>query len=257
MDYTANKQDRVAGMIAAGLTRRDALRSGAQLALVATALGVSSPLLAGPLAILPDREMRLTRRLSRGLANGNAITVTRSWQVAFSAQSRGIAVTGKQLAVSVDAPPGLEKMSAIEASRSTAAMFPILLANDGTIMLTGSGEDAESFAVAMQTARAIINARQLSPDARLQQQQVLLQIEEAGTSLLASLPGDLFYPQTAPRRELQSLTLPGGASGEFEVTWMASAQPGTGLLQRAERDIITRIADTERRSGEVWTMEPL
>ena len=244
-------------MIAARLTRRNALGSGTKVALLATVLGVSRPLLAGPLAILPDRAMRLTRRLSRGLANGNAITVTRSWQVAFAAQSRGVTVTGEQLSVFVDAPPGLEKLSAIEANRSTAAMFPILLANDGTIMLTGSGEDAAGFAEAMQAARAIIDARQLSPDARLQQQQVLLQIQEAGNSLLANLPGDLFYPQTAPRRDLQALTLPNGTNGEFEVTWRAIAQPGTGLLQRAERDIITRIADTERRSGEVWTMEPL
>ncbi len=244
-------------MIAGGLSRRCALRSAAGVGVGVGVFGLHSALYAAGPVTMPIGPMRLTRRLVRGLANGGAITVTRSWRVVFAAQSRGMAITGEQLDASVDAPPALAQLSKIEEERSTAGMFPILLSVEGIIMMTGEGTDTQSLAEAMDAARAIIAARRLPPEIKSQQRSILQQLETAGGTLLSTMPGDLFFPATQPRREREALILPDGAEGEFEINWEASTLPGTALLDRMQREVITRIGSSVRKSTETWTMAPL
>jgi hypothetical protein len=53
------------------------------------------------------------------------------------------------------------------------------------------------------------------------------------------------------------VNLPEGLTGTFELSWETRAAPGTGWLVEARRAIVTRIAELERRSVEVWTLGPV
>ena len=52
----------------------------------------------------PAGEMRYTRRLERGLADGASLVVSRSFAVRFVPETDGFRVDGSQVAVAVDAP---------------------------------------------------------------------------------------------------------------------------------------------------------
>ncbi|MEO0871678.1 MAG: hypothetical protein AAFY19_06910 [Pseudomonadota bacterium] len=201
--------------------------------------------------------MLLTRKLSRGLSDGNAIVITRQWRVKFSQESRGVSITGEQTGVSVDAPPALAQLAQIEEQRSTASMFPILLSSQGVIMAAGENTTQESIDAALKAAEEVMMARGLAQASAAQQRQVMAQLQAAGSSFLDEMPGDLFYPSTTPVREVRRMPLGDGVFGEFEVSWEASAQADTGLLERAAREVVTRIGESERRSGENWRLEPV
>lgn len=159
--------------------------------------------------------------------------------------------------MSVDAPPNLAPLSQIERERSTEGMFPILLGVDGTIMAAGNTTSSGSFESAITTATALLEEGGFSQDSVKQQALYMAQLQKAGSSLLDQLPGDLFYPSTDPFREVRALPLPDGGSGEFEFRWQASVQDDTALLKHAQREVITRIGESERRSSEEWTLTSL
>ena len=243
-------------MASAGLTRRHALVFAMSAMAVGPAFAPSGSLAAQSLAP-PKGSFALTRRLTRGLRDGNSIVVTRTWIVAFAPQSRGIAVSGTQTAVSVEAPPKLAPLTKIEEDRSTEGMFPILLAPDGTIVAAGENTSQASFEASIRTAQSLLEESGFS-EARARQQVVYMaQLQRAGSSLLDELPGDLFYPSTEPFRDVRQVALPDGASGEFELRWEASVQSGTALLDRARREVITRIGESERKSSEDWSLKAL
>ena len=223
-------------------------------AIAASLVGLPTQTLGAQNLFRPTGPATLTRRLSRGLRDGKAILVTRSWRIAFEAQARGIAVAGEQMSVSVEAPQQLEPLARIEEQRSTQNMFPILLGPDGTIMAAGQNTSRSSFDAAVETAQSILQQGGFGEDSVQQQGAYLAQLQEAGSSLLDELPGDLFYPSTEPFREARAVALPDGTQGAFEMTWIASAQEGSGLLKDARREVITRIGESERRSSEEWSL---
>lgn len=119
-------------MDTAGVTRRQACQFAlGGLALSAAPAGALSALMA------PTGPCVLTRRLKRGLRDTKFIAATRSWEVTFARQSRGMAVRGEQISVLVEAPERLAPLAKIEQERSTDEMFPILLAGDGLIVAAG------------------------------------------------------------------------------------------------------------------------
>jgi len=211
------------------------------------------PLLAQSVT-LPNGACALTRRLSRGLRDGNAIVVTRTWRVTFAEQARGVAIGGEQMSVSVEAPPRLAPLAQIEEARSTEGIFPILLAPDGTIMAAGPGTSPSSVDAAIETAQSLLKASGYADGTVAQQGIYMAQLQKAGSSLLDEMPGDLFYPSTKPVHDVRQLALPDGTSGEFELTWQASVNEGTKLLETARREVITRIGSSERRSNEEWSL---
>lgn len=237
-------------------TRRHAIT----LAIGSVSLGsslLSKQVLAAKKVVCPTNPMLLRRELSRGLRDGKAIVVTREWRVEFNENGRGISVSGLQTSVSVEAPPALAKISEIERARSTQDMFPILLSQDGMILAAGEATSRASVEEAISAAADLMAEKGLSVQTVSEQRQFLVQLQQTGSSLLEQMPGDLFYPITAPLREIREIALPSGVAGEFEVLWSASAQAETGLLDRARREVITRINENERRSTETWTLRPI
>lgn len=204
---------------------------------------------------LPEGPMRLGRELVRGLAGSAAITVRRGWDIGFARQARGIVISGTQTSVTVDAPPSLAELAGIEAQRSTAGMFPIMLSEAGLVLASGSAQTAPAdMAAALRAAEAMIAARPQSTEARDNMRLYLTEIHRAGSGQFDSLPPDLFFPSGTAQRRVETVSLPGGLSGTFELTWETRAAPGTGWLIEGRRTIVTRIEELERRSSEVWTM---
>lgn len=238
-------------MDAASLTRRHATLI-AFGALIAAKAALGSRAIAGNI-LLPGGDHLLSRTLMRGLRDGNAVSVVRSWRINFARQSRGVAISGEQVSVTVEAPENLAPIAKIEEERSTKGLFPILLAPDGMVLAAGQNTAQSSFDAAVKTAEAMLAEQEDGAT----HARYLAELQLAGSSLLDEMPGDLFYPSTTPFRDVRQITLPDGGSGEFEVTWNARAHESTGLLDRARREVITRIGVDERRSSEEWSLKAL
>lgn len=198
--------------------------------------------------------MRLTRRLERGLKDGASIVVTRGWQVDFARQGRGASITGRQISVTVDAPEKLAPLARIEEARSTDDMWPILLSETGRIVAAGEYTREEDFAAAVNAAEAMIAQRPSSEETKAQQRQYLAQLHRSGGSLLDNLPADLFFPESEQRETRRPVDLPGGLKGEFVMSFSAKRAENRQWLAEAERSIVTRIGEDERRSSDQWTL---
>jgi hypothetical protein len=240
----------------AGTTRRQLL---AGLTGAGAALALAAPLRALATALpLPEAPMRLTRELVRELGDGATITVRRGWDVTFARQARGIVVSGTQVSVSVDTPPNLDQLARIEEQRGTQGMFPIMLSEAGLILASGNAAvPADDIAAALRAAEKLIAARTDSGAERDNLRRYLAEIHRAGSGQFDTLPPDLLFPSGTPQRRIETVSLPGGLAGEFELVWEARPAPGTGWLLTGERQIATRVEALERRSREVWTMGPI
>ncbi len=82
-------------------------------------------------------------------------------------------------------------------------------------------------------------------------------VHEAGAKMSAAPPGDLFAPAAPSTHAERALTLPGGEEGLIQVTFTALADPTTGLMRQARRDIVTTISDDSRLTREDWTLAPI
>jgi hypothetical protein len=241
-----------------GTTRRRLLAG-----LIATGgAGLFAPplraMLAAQALVLPQGPMRLGRELVRGLGGGAAITVRRGWEIAFTRQARGIVISGTQTSAAVEAPPNLAELARIEEQRSTATMFPIMLSEVGQVVAGGSASGEPSdIAAALRAAEAMIASRPQSAAVRDNIRRYLAEIHRAGSGQFDSLPSDLFFPSGTPQRQIETVSLPDGLSGTFELSWETRTAPGTGWLIEGRRAIVTRIAELERSSSEVWTLGPI
>ena len=238
------------------VTRRSVLGGAIAGAFVGVGMP-TAPLLAAQPVRIPDRPMRLTRRLERGMRGGTVLVVEREWLVTFAGQGSGFAITGDQTSAIVDAPRELAPLAQIERTRSTANMFPILLQPNGKIAAAGQYTKASDLGAAVEKAEAIVSERAIPGDAKAVQMQYLAQLQRASSSLLKHMPADLFYPATNSSQTRRPVSLPDGLVGEFEVTYEAHRAPNEQWLGRAERQVVTRIGTSERRSREVWTMAAL
>jgi hypothetical protein len=238
----------------AGTTRRRLLTG---LMAVGGMMALASPLraLANAPLPLPIGPLRLTRELVRELGDGTAITVRRGWDVTFTRQGRGMMLAGTQVSASVDAPPSLADLARIEQQRSTASMFPVMLSETGRVVATGSAP--ADLSEALRAAERMIAARPQSEGQRDNLRRYLGDIHHVGAGEFEALPPDLFAPSGTPLRRVEAVSLPGGLTGAFELLWDARANPDTGWLVSGERQIITRIAELERRSRELWTLGPV
>lgn len=240
----------------AGRTRRGFLGSFARITAVgAIALG-GGPALARSRVAVPDGPMILSRRLVRGLHDGKAIIVDRSWQVVFETRPAGIMVTGQQLSARVEAPSKLAPIAQIEETRSTAQMWPIELAHDGRILSAGTYTEQRDIDAAIREGRAIIEASTGSESDKVQKLGYLSQLEQAGGSLLEKLPSDLFFPAGAKSEVVDTVQLPGGITGTFEVVYTSIPAGENSWLARSERRVTTRIGNDARQSSDSWQLAP-
>ena len=195
--------------------------------------------------------MRLVRRLDRELSDGASIVVERGWLTRFARGESGFVVTGEQVSVSVDAPPSLARLAALEEQRDTSTMFPIRLTPTGDILAVGAAESDSAVAEAVRVAQAML-ARAGADDASHRRH--LAAIQAASMPLLDSMPRDLFFPKAAAWTDRRSLELPGGGSGTIAVRYEARTSKGAPWLGRAERVVTTSVKDNHRTSREIWTL---
>jgi hypothetical protein len=203
---------------------------------------------------LPESACILSRRIERSLRDGKSLRVDRSWRVNFSKRGPGIAVTGEQIGVRVDAPASLAPLASIEEARSTADMWPILLTGSGLIVSAGTGSRDEDVAKAVRVAQGMIAARSNPASSEEAQKQFFADLQRSGSSLLDRLPDDLFFPTVGPLHAVRAVDLPDGLKGEFEISYEATAVPGKGWLDRAVRQVTTRLGSSVQTAREEWVL---
>ena len=237
-----------------GVTRRKLMGGAAAAGAV---LGVGSLV---PAAIaqdslaIPAGPMRLSRRIERGLRDGQSIVIDRSWQVEFRHQGRGVAIHGEQIAVKVDAPEELAAIAKIEESRVTSAMWPILLSDSGLILAAGEHSRQEDVAAAVREAEAILARRKPDAATMARHTDYLTHMQQASQALMDQLPPDLFFPAGVERQTIRPINLPDGLVGEFVLVYSSHKAPGCQWLSHATRTIVTRIGADERHSRDAWQM---
>ncbi|WFL78624.1 hypothetical protein P7228_06055 [Altererythrobacter arenosus] len=168
-----------------------------------------------------------------------------------------IAITGRQIAVAVAAPPQLAALAAIEERRDTHGLFPILLGKDGRIVSVGSSEDAATVASAIAAGQAAIERALPGGPESADAVSGLMQIRSAGEGFLAALPEDLFYPAGEEFHRSQQVELEDGTSANFELLYRASPCADFPWLSEAEREVTTILGEDRRISRESWILEPV
>jgi hypothetical protein len=242
-------------MSGGGIQRRIAARQLALAALLPMAALVLPQLTAQASrrsVPIPAGTFRLERVLSRGLAGGAEIVVTRRWHIAFAVRDRGLTVSGSQVFAEVAAPASLAPLAGAERSRM-AQLFPLALDDSGLIQGTEAATP-DSLAPALDPGRALIAALPLSAAGRQDAHAFMAELARLGAAAVSRLPRDLFFPRPGRDARTEAIALPGGAAGSIAVTTSASAAPGTGLLVSSERRIVTAIEGTERHTAERWTL---
>ncbi|MFZ9394639.1 MAG: hypothetical protein ACO25F_01090 [Erythrobacter sp.] len=228
---------------------------GSIAALAAGGLGVSPGMALGRDGLrLPQAPMRLIRRLVRELNDGNRIVVEREWLVAFAQDADGALISGRQLRADVEAPARVAAIADIERQRVTDGKFPIRLNASGLIIATGNATSEQDVAAAVRAAQEIIARQAASASEAARANQFLAQLQRAGSTMLDSMPRDLFFPNARTSHELRPVNLPDGSTGEFELTYHAAPAEGAAWLAQAERRVTTRLAGSERHSSETWRM---
>lgn len=207
--------------------------------------------------VLPEGPHILSRRIERSLSDGEWISVDRSWQVEFSRQAQGISISGQQVDVEIKAPTSLAPIAAIEQARSTAEMWPMLLNASGMLFGAGVGISERDLSAAVEAAQSLLAERPAPASVRAQRLHYLASMQRAGSSLLDQLPDDLFFPTIGPMHAVRPVELPGGMTGEFELSYSAVAVPEKGWLDRAQREVITRLAGTQKIAREHWAMRQI
>ncbi len=204
----------------------------------------------------PVGEMRLSRQIIRGLADGAQINIRRGWNIAFKRIGAGYEVAGKQASVEVEAPPALSFLAEIERSRQEMGLFPLRLDPQGMIILDRGPADQRQVEHAVDLALQKIAHARLGSDPAQNARAFLTSLQEASGAMLTALPADLFCPRQRSWQESRTLPLPGGSEGTLSVQYRAKLSESGGLMQRAERKIITTIGSSHRTSEEIWQMAP-
>ena len=237
------------------LSRRQAVcGAGAMLGMNLVGLSLSTSAQANTSLLVPGVRMSLSRMVERELKDANKLVVSRSWDIRFSPSGQGFAVTGQQTSVAVDVPERLASIAEIERSRSTDQMFPIMLSDAGIIVAVGEDFSSADVSDAIDEAEGILRIGDMPTDRAGATHAMLMEIAQASTRMIEVLPADLFFPRQPLFEARRPLSVAGNGSGEFLLRYETRADPQTGLLQRAERQITTILGAQRRHSREIWTL---
>jgi hypothetical protein len=204
----------------------------------------------------PTGPMTFTRRLQRGLADGNKLVVERGFAVSFAATAEGWTLAGRQVSVAVDAPARIAALAALERQRVETGLFPLTLDRSGMIVGSPDPRPAKELDQALAIVRSQLAKADFADDERKELAAFVRAVGEAGAKMGSALPGDLFAPRDTASRAERELALPGGGSGTIAVSFTALTDPATGLMRQARREILTMIADDRRLTREDWTLAP-
>jgi hypothetical protein len=236
--------------------RRDALRAFGALAAIPL-IGLPSSTHSQPLDrkfAPPATPMRFSRSLIRELVGNAQIVVTRAWRVRFEPLGNGYSLSGEQIEVDVTVPPGLEALAELERRKVEAGMFPMMLSRSGLIMSDKMADAKPAVTLAIEHAAREIASRDLSSTDQSAAGDFLRTLQNSAQLAASKLPRDLFSPRDVSRADTRTLTLPGGATGEIEISFSAQTSEPLGLLSKAERTVTTRIGDSAKASTERWTL---
>jgi hypothetical protein len=241
MAAVGDRRTLLRGAMAAALAPVLASRAGA----VAAARGRFAP---------PAGPMTFTRRLERGLPDGNKLVVERGFAVSFAPAPGGWTLAGAQAVVTVDAPAWVASLAALERQRVETGLFPLALDRTGLIVDGPDPRRAVELDRAVAIVRGVIDQASLAADERAELEAFVRAVHDAGAKLASQLPGDLFAPRVGATRAERELTLPGGGAGTIAVSFTAVTDPATGLMRHARREIVTMIAADRRVTREDWTL---
>jgi len=202
----------------------------------------------------PARPMAFTRQLVRNLVDGNRLVVSRSFAVRFAPRTTGWSVTGEQVGVAVDFPRRLASLAALERQRKEVDLFPVLLDGSGTIVGGPEPHTASELDEAVATVMREFEKIPHTASDRNEHEAFVRAVHDAGARMTSLLPIRLFAPDGQATRSERTLSLPDGGQGEIEVSFTAIADPLTGLMRQARRDIVTTIAGDSRLTREEWTL---
>lgn len=233
-----------------GAARREALRlalGAALLPLLGTRQAFATEIPAKVIAP-PAGEMIYRRVLERELPGRPVLRVTREFAVRFESVGRGFRVSGQQTLAQVEAPAHIAQLAALEEQRVETGIFPLLLDSAGRIV---DGSDSLPSA---QFSTALAEVRRLLGDSGGEASTLVEALHATGSQLTAELPLDLFSPAEGTREEHQQIDLPWGDAGEVATMFEAVCDPQTKLMRNARRQVVTRMGQDERRSGERWEL---
>ena len=204
----------------------------------------------------PATPLRYARRLVRELRGGETIAVARNFSVRFvPLPAGGYEVEGEQVGIEVAAPEKMAPFAELERSRVESGVFPLRLGTRGLIEQGPEFTSSQLLDTAVAEARRLIGGA-TAADARAEAEIFLQLVHRAGATLAAHLPTDLFAPCEHARTERREIALPGSQTGEVEVRFTAEADPRTGLMSHASREIVTTIGSDRRTTQEHWTLGP-
>ncbi len=201
----------------------------------------------------PSVPLVLTRTVHRPLPDGEQITVTRRYEIRFSPDGTGYRLDGRLLDARVDAPPRLARLAERELSRTDTALFPVSLDAQGMIRTVANVADHGLAAQqAMPGVQELLDKSGMPPEDRegVARSMDMLAASNRGSAW----PVFLFNPGSSERTTVSEIKLRDGTVGRAETRIRAEELTPGGLPRRIERIITTTVAQTERRTREVWTI---
>lgn len=239
--------------------RSSVLLAGAAAILPCAALSAHAPAAAAAVTqpqpgFAPAQgPLLLTRTLRRTLPDGKEVITRRTYEVRIEPLADGWRVDGRQIDCTVEAPPSLRALAAIEQARHDNGMFPILLDAGGMIVELGKSDNGADTAPAAQTAAALLDSPRLSAADRGAALGFVRQMQASAASGERTVwPRDLFRPAPGQRMETSALALPDGSQGRVTVSVDSSTLPAEG--ERIIRTVVTEAGGTRRVTQEEWTL---
>ncbi len=157
----------------------------------------------------------------------------------------------------MSAPAKLAAFTRLEEQRQETSLFPMVLDPAGRIVSGPQGQAPADFAPVVDEAFAWLARNRLPATTQAAAREFTIGLATVAARISAMLPPDLFTGATTPVERAQDLTMPDGKPGRVTVSCAGRSIPAGGLLQYAERVVITDAGGSSRRSVEQWSLEPL
>lgn len=201
----------------------------------------------------PPSQATITRTLWRYLSDGNAIVVTRRYDVTFVPTGEGFRIDGKLVDAEVDAPAELAVLAELERTRADNS-FPITLDRSGRIVADAPPVSSVQREALRAGVEQIANASSMPAARKREMMGQFDMVAAAGGQ--SPTPAELFIGTAGERHERRAVPLPGGEAGEIELAVKVQDLVEGRLAKSVEKVVTTRLAGTTRVSKEVWSVAP-